>query len=391
MNWASAFLTLAAGAFFVPATAFFVECVAAWRANKPPPSEPTPVPFTILIPAHDEAAILGQTLRALTAVLPPTGNILVVADNCRDNTAHIARAAGADVVERNEPGRIGKGFALGAGLAALASSSPEVVIVLDADCRISGPDLLTLAATAAMRQRPVQAAYLLQPPARRSANDRISAFAFLVKNFVRPLGLHVLGQPCLLTGSGMAFPWPVVAEMSVATGHIVEDMNLGLELALGGHPPLFAPEVHVSGDLPHRQQHAFQQRTRWEHGHIHTTLTQVPRLLKAALLKRDAGLLALAAEQSIPPLALFVSLWMATAVAGLIHLLLLGPAPAIAWLALDGLLILGGVALAWFHFGRELLPGHTLLSVPGYILWKLPLYINYLLRRQTTWIRTERE
>ncbi len=64
--------------------------------------------------------------------------------------------------------------------------------------------------------------------------------------------------------------------------------------------------------------------------------------------------------------------------------------PAI-FLAIEGVLILISIVGAWAKFGRADLPVLTLLAVPLYILWKIPLYLAFLVRRQTKWIRTERD
>ena len=64
--------------------------------------------------------------------------------------------------------------------------------------------------------------------------------------------------------------------------------------------------------------------------------------------------------------------------------------PAV-FLGIEGLLILISIVGAWAKFGREAISGTTLLSVPFYILWKIPLYFGFLVKRQTKWVRTERD
>ena len=63
--------------------------------------------FAIVIPARNESAVIGDTIKCLLAQKYPRElfDIYVVADNCTDNTAEIARAAGATVYERFEIGR----------------------------------------------------------------------------------------------------------------------------------------------------------------------------------------------------------------------------------------------------------------------------------------------
>src|SRR5205085_11222499 len=114
-----------------------------------------------------------------------------------------------------------------------------VVVVIDADCRVADGSLDRLVSDAAATGRPVQAAYTLDPPPGADVRAQLSAYAFRFKNVVRPLGLRRLGLPCLLTGSGMAVPWAILRNAPLASGNIVEDMRLGIDLALAGHPPLF--------------------------------------------------------------------------------------------------------------------------------------------------------
>src|SRR5213078_2248896 len=135
------------------------------------------------------------------------------------------------------------------------------------------------------------------------------AFAVLLKNQIRPLGLHRLGFPCLLTGAGMAFPWAVLSAAELGTGNIVEDMKLGVDLALAGTAPRLSPEATLSGAAAPDRGSTLKQRTRWEHGHVQTMLTQAPRLLVGGLLKARPSLLALGLELAIPPLSLLFVSW----------------------------------------------------------------------------------
>ncbi len=106
-----------------------------------------PVSTVVLIPAHNEEAGLDRALRGILATLGPRDEVLVVADNCTDRTAEIARGLGARVVERHDTTRRGKGFALAFGVNALRGS-PEAMVILDADCRVNEQTVQLLAAEA---------------------------------------------------------------------------------------------------------------------------------------------------------------------------------------------------------------------------------------------------
>ena len=128
------------------------------------------------------------------------------------------------------------------------------------------------------------------------------AAAGRVKNWVRPLGLMALKLPCQLMGTGMAFPWDVVRSADLASGRIVEDLKLGLDLALSGSPPLFCPSAVVTSEFSVSVKGADAQRERWEYGHINLILTLAPRLLYLAILRGNLGLLALTLDMAVPPL-----------------------------------------------------------------------------------------
>jgi len=139
------------------------------------------------------------------------------------------------------------------------------------------------------------------------------------------------------------------------------------------------------------QQAAKSQRTRWEHGHLQTLLTQTPRLPTASVGQKCFDLLAIALDLSVPPLSLLVAIWVAAFAASLLAATFgTSPIPTVI-LAVQGLLILLSIVGAWAKFGRTDISGSTLLSVPFYILWKIPLYLGFLLKRQTKWVRTERD
>ena len=377
----------------IPITVLFIECSVALLPSSLETNE-TEVPrprIAVLIPAHDEASVIGKTLETLFPQLTTQDRLVVIADNCSDDTAEIARKFGATVIERQDLEHRGKGYALDYGLNFLETEPPDVVVLVDADCIVEQGAVEQIARVAAATGKPVQATYLMEQPAKPSPKDSVSALAFMVKNLVRPSGLATLGFPGLLTGTGMAFPWLVIRQAPLASGNIVEDMQLGLDLAIAGYPPVFCRDAKVTGILPQQEEAAKGQRTRWEHGHLQTLLTQVPRLLKASLEQKRFDLLALALDLSVPPLSLLVMIW-----AGVTGVALFAGIWGATWiplilLAIAGILILVSIVGAWAKFGRAEISALTLLAVPFYVLWKIPLYLAFLVQRQTKWIRTDRD
>jgi len=345
----------------------------------------------VLVPAHNEKAVISSTLCSITSQLRKEDRLLVVADNCTDNTANLAREAGAFVIEREDKDKRGKGYALDFGLQFLANDTPpEIVIIIDADCQLSAGCLDILARQVEIEGRPVQALYLMNAPENKSITQTIAEFAWVVKNQVRPLGLKRLGLGCQLMGTGMAFPWELIRQADLAHGNMVEDMKLGVDLAIQGFSPSFCPKAIVTSDFPVSSEITDEQRKRWEHGHLSTIISETPRLLKTALKLRDYSLLSMALDLSIPPLS----------VLGLVLIGMFSLSIALAFFtgnmipftlmtSLIGMFTFA-VFSAWYSFGRKIVAFKTLCGVPFYILRKIPLYLSFLVKRQQEWVKTER-
>jgi cellulose synthase/poly-beta-1,6-N-acetylglucosamine synthase-like glycosyltransferase len=374
----------------IPAAILFLETIVAILPRRQRKIDPlaSRSACVVLIPAHNEELGIGATVAAILPQLKVDDRILVVADNCADETARVARENGAGVLERQNALQRGKGFALEFGMQSLEAAPPQVVVILDADARVAEGALDQLVADAAKYQRPIQAVYI-ENPVNAGSRERWSAFAMLFKNWVRPLGLYRLGFPCLLTGSGMAFPWEVLRKVTLGTANIVEDMKLGLDLAIAGKAPRLCPEALVTADSAPHLKAVRQQRTRWEHGHVKTLLAETPRLLLRGMLGRPK-LLGLAAELSVPPLSLLAILLVFFASISLLSWSLGGSFLPFLIFSIAVALTIVTILLAWCRFGQQILPLHHLLLLPVYVLWKIPIYLKLLVSPQKTWNRTER-
>ena len=344
--------------------------------------------LAVLIPAHDEATLIDRTLAKLEGVLPAGAGILVVADNCSDETAAIAKVRGAKVVERNDPEKHGKGHALAFGRDCLAESPPDVVIILDADCELTSGSAAALAMSA-LECGAAQAVNLQQARAGASPLVQISNFAILIKNLVRSRGVQRIGGGIPLYGTGMAFSWETFASANLASGHLVEDMQLAIDLARAGVRARLVENASVTSSSA-AVADTMQQRRRWEHGFLQTALSQALPLLAEGVRARSRHMFALGLHLMVPPLALLFIL----ALAMLAALLALGETgqtwgPFIALLAaLSG--ASAAVFAAWLVEGRGMLSLRSLLFAPAYLAWKMPVYIGFIFARQGRWNRTRR-
>ncbi|MCE1114513.1 MULTISPECIES: glycosyltransferase family 2 protein [Pseudomonas] len=385
-------LAAAALLILLPVLVLFVQVLlGSLPARQLPLATGKRARVAVLVPAHNEASVIGATLASITPQLAEGDRLLVVADNCSDDTAALALQAGAQVVERQNEQLRGKGYALDCGVRHLADDPPQVLIVIDADCLADKGAIEYLTRCCSAAARPVQALYLMHAPAGAGLKVQIAEFAWRVKNLVRPRGWAWLGLPCQLMGSGMAFQWRDLAQIDLANGHLVEDLKLGLDLCRNGKPPLFCPQAQVYSQFPGSDEGLAIQRTRWEHGHLGVLLADAPRLLLGALARRNGRLLAMAMDLLVPPLALLVLTlmallgitWLAYAVFGVLL-------PAM--LATLAVVLLGSaVLLAWARFCREQMPFSVLLYAPCYAAKKIPLYLGFLVRRQVEWVRSKRD
>lgn len=385
-------LLIVAIALAIPSAFLCIECMAAMGRDRALVEDSTPdlTKVTVLVPAHNESSGIRTTLLTLVSQVSAPEKIVVIADNCTDDTAAIARQYHVTVIERQDLTQRGKGYALDYGLRYLEANPPEIVVTVDADCCVAPKTIDSIVRLAQSTNRPVQATYLMEKPAHPKVTDIISVLALKVKNFVRPYGLLQLRLPSLLMGSGMAFPWDVIHQVSLANSKTTDDMQLSVDLALAGYPPLYCPQGQVTGRLMEGAS-AKSQRSRWEHGHIEMLLTESPRLIKAAITQKRYDLLALALELCVPPLSLLVMLWIVATSSALLATFI-----GVSWLpslilGIAGLLIFVSIISAWAKFSRTEIPAKVLLAMPFYLLWKIPLYFAFLIRPQNRWLKTERD
>jgi cellulose synthase/poly-beta-1,6-N-acetylglucosamine synthase-like glycosyltransferase len=384
-------LETAALLLLVPVSVLFVEILLAVTKTEHGVSEAGERRrLVVLVPAHNESSLIADTIRSIIPQLRERDRLVVIADNCADDTAAVVRAEGGEVIVRSDLVRRGKGYALDFGIRHLELDPPNIVVIIDADCRAAPGAIDRLARLCTLTERPTQALYLMHAPQDAGLKMRIAAFAWIVKNQARPEGLHRLGLPCQLMGTGMAFPWLCISGARLATGHIVEDLKLGIDLARAGTPPLFCPDALVTSEFPTSSAGVQGQRTRWEHGHLGVIVSEVPRLLFSSLTQWNAGLMAMTLDLSVPPLALLTLLLAAAWCASAIFLIFTHAIFPLGIATTAAVLLVLSVLMAWLRYGRRIISLGSLALGIIYALWKIPLYAKFLVARQMDWVRSKR-
>jgi len=319
--------------------------------------------------------------------------VVVIADNCSDQTALIAQRCGARVIERYDPAIRGKGDALAYAFAALRDEPFDAYLVLDADTLVE-PDLLTVMDRyIESGQRVIQAHYDVLNPfeTRRTA---LMYVAFSIFHYVRPLGRSALGLSTGLKGNGMCFVKDVIDRYPWTAFSLVEDIEYTTTLVVHGERIAFAPEARIKAQMPVGRAQATTQRMRWERGRFQVARRDGPRLLWQGLRRFDLRIFDWGMDLVIPPLAaltIAVMLGMVAAAAvaafggNTLTAMLL-----ILWIGLMGALVLFVFAsMAVSRAPRRAY--RALLSAPAYVAWKLWIYLVMLARpAPQSWVRTGR-
>lgn len=379
--------------FAVLTTCFAVEVIVGLRAPATSSRENTRTSRTVVVvPAHDEAEGLAPRLEGLTsAAALAAARVLLVADNCTDLTAGIARKAGAQVIERHDLARRGKGFALDFARKYLESNPPEIVVIIDADCSVDASSLAALIAACAATGRPCQATNLQRPALDASPAVQLSTFAFFIKNVIRQRALQRLAGRAHLLGTGMALPWAIFSRAQLATGNIVEDLALGQELSEAGHAPLFVEEAIVWSNAE-TESNTLSQRQRWEGGFLQNATRVGPRMLGRSLARADLRGLWAAINAMIPPFALLILLDLAALSVAAV-LTVVAKSSALPLLILCAPLVVTPFALmlAWRAGGSRFVSLSGLARMPFYLMWKLPMYLAFARHgAPKEWQRTSR-
>jgi 1,2-diacylglycerol 3-beta-glucosyltransferase len=392
-------LTTLTGLLAVPAAylAGLTAAAAVARRRRPPAHvDRSSHRFAILIPAHNEEHLIGRLLESLQRLdYPAAGrDVYVVADNCEDGTAEIARSGGAVVYERHDPSAKSKGHALRWLLTRVRERGTpyDAFVVLDADSIVTPNLLRAMAARLAAGCQVIQAYYsVLNAGEAPVASLRYAALAAI--HFVRPLGRSLFGLSAGLKGNGMCFAAAVLERYDWRWFTLAEDVEFHLALVADGIRVDFAPETTVLADMPVTLRQAASQNERWERGRLQLLRTYGRRLigdgLRRLVTRRPGGTLRLdaAAEQLLPPLSVTFALGLCCLLAGG---LLASPLPMLlALISLAGQLghLIGGLILV----GAPRRAYLSLAYAPVYVLWKVALYGRALVGGQSrSWVRTAR-
>lgn len=221
--------------------------------------------FRIVIPAHDEEAVIGKVLSDLGEQDYPLDSVdsWVLADRCTDRTVEVVGTR-ASVAERSD-GPDGKGAALTWYLRNHPLGQDETLVVIDADNRLPANLLARMADEFDGGAEAVQA-YLDVANPDGSLLATASAISYWASNRMVQLARHNLGWPADLGGTGMAVTAVALEAAGGFGDSLTEDQDLGIRLFLAGHPVRWMHDVRVADEKPSSLTVAVRQRARWASG-----------------------------------------------------------------------------------------------------------------------------
>lgn len=352
--------------------------------------------FVIVVPAHNEEIAIAKTVRSLVSIDYPRTlfEVIVVADNCTDATAALARAEGARVLERTNTVERGKGYALRWCFDTVLAEQPacDAVVVIDADTTVSSNYLTALNAAIEEGALVMQTSDLVEPCPGVWTTEAIR-LSFVLYNYVRPLGRKALGFSAGLRGNGMCFTASALRAVPWHAYSKAEDLEYGLQMLMAGYTVRFVPEAIALATMPQQASNAESQRARWEGGRIVVIKRYSGPLLLSGLSKLSFSsidaFIDLVTPAFVNMMALsvaFTCLSLAAAIAGV--------PSALTYAALWTVAVLSGMV----HLGAGLAAARdrslvlTLMAVPRYVAWKIMLYLKLAgTKSSNEWVRTTRE
>lgn len=338
--------------------------------------------FVVVIPAHNESSSIENSVKGVSLQDYPKNlvQVYVIADNCSDDTADVARSAGANVIERQSD-RKSKGFALEDCIPGiLEESACDAIIVMDADSVLQADAMKYFSGALDSGMNRIQGLYVgLNPDA--SWRTKLMEWAFSLFNGVYLSGITAMGISSHLRGNGMCFSREALLKHPWKASGLAEDLEFSWSLRHAGLHVDFHPKAVVRGEFVSSQKAAQSQRSRWEEGRqeVHKNALKNLKLEKNRIKKFQYFL--------------DLSLWpMGRLVGYSVVVLLLAALLADPWLlGLGGCAFIIVAAYICSPFLFAMVPLRYLaatLWVPYYIAWKV--YIK-ILGKPADWVRTKRE
>ena len=381
----------ASGLFYL-----FLSFRGFWGLKKTPPAAGRRR-FALLVPAHNEEGVVGLAVQSLVSQKYPRGlfDIFVVADHCSDNTAPVAAAAGARVLDHSGPGlKAGKGRALKWVTAKiLALGGYDAFCYFDADSLAHPGFLEAMNAHLAAGDKALQGRQVAKNTSKLLS--KILASGHLVSNRFFQLPKQALGLSANLNGKGMCFSSEVAAAFHWDETCLTEDIEMQMRLVRHGVHIAWAQDALVYDEEPEELSQYICRTIRWTRGSLDVARRHLPGLFARALRRFDPKALegAVYCSQTYRFAAVMLAaalVWLNRDSFNLLVWLfhrLPGVANTLKIVSLVPLLLYPAVALLIEKARPDLLVAYFLHPVLAAL--RLPIFVAGVLRGRDFWGRTE--
>lgn len=225
--------------------------------------------FAVVIPAHNESAVLGSLLNSLRQQDYPQEafSVFVMADHCTDHTAQTASKMGARVLYPDKTANCGKGYVLADAFAQILNRAEDfdAIAVIDAD-NIADPRFLAEINDSMLHGCQAVQGYIDAKNPNDSWLSHAYAMWYWITNRISQMGCSRLGMGCRLGGTGFALSCGLLREIPWETGSLAEDAEYTLKLALADVRIAYAHKAVVYDEKPNSFRASVRQRCRWAQG-----------------------------------------------------------------------------------------------------------------------------
>ncbi|RSX51786.1 N-acetylglucosaminyltransferase [Bifidobacterium goeldii] len=270
-------------------------CIVMSLFSKPVkfPDAPMNKRYAVLISARNEEGVIGNLIDSLREQTYPSEliDIWLVADNCTDGTAQLARDRGCYVVERNNLKLIGKGYALTYLLGRMmddgVADNYDAYFVFDADNRLDKHYVEEM-------NKAFQSGFRILTSYRNSVNladnwvSSGSALWFIRESRFLNNSRMILGSSCHVGGTGFMFSREVMKRNKGWKFHLLtEDLEFTMDSILHGDRIGYCGSAMLYDEQPVTFQQSWRQRLRWSKGFLQVFRYYGPALVKRAVRERD--------------------------------------------------------------------------------------------------------
>jgi cellulose synthase/poly-beta-1,6-N-acetylglucosamine synthase-like glycosyltransferase len=227
--------------------------------------------FMAIIPAHNEESVIKNLIDSLKKQDYPKDlyDIYVIADNCTDKTAQIAKEAGAIVYERFDEQHKTKGYALNWFLQQkIEEEAPyDAFCVFDADNIVDEAFIKNMNKKLCQGEDVVQGYRDIKNPTDSWISAGYAIFYWTMNRFYH-LARYNLGLSPLINGTGFMVKFDVIKPTGWDTQTLTEDIEFSLKRIIAGKKLGWATDAIVYDEQPVDFKQSWSQRSRWTVGHM---------------------------------------------------------------------------------------------------------------------------